>query len=640
MRNLLFLLLSLLPLSLWAEVKLPNLFSDHMVLQRDANVRVWGTASKGEKITVEIAGQKEQAKVQKDGSWEVFLSPMAYGGPYTLSVQSKENSITLKDVLIGDVWVCSGQSNMEMNLQHSSKGDIAVKEATHDKIRSYIVKRKVGFDLADDVNTVWEECTPANAGKFSAVAYYYASKIYKETGIPIGIINTSWGGSSVESWTSIDSFNKLGEKYTKKYDKHYPLVPANEFFASNNANKEAYLKALSEDVGMKEKWYLPATVDWQNCKELSVPQSWNANELRKIDGVVWTAFTFDLPAKYQGKMGRVCLGTIGDEDITWINGVEIGRKQNKFRGRDYIVPPDVLKAGKNTLIVKITDNGIDGGINGNRDKICLQINEDKISLTGKWRYKVSVDNNDYDYKNVWRNDYPSLCYNAMLHPLLKYSIAGVLWYQGEQNGEQPENYDLFLSNLIDNWRNKWGYEFPFYVIQLPNFRKSTDNPAQRYKWAEMRAAQTSILSMPQTGVVSTIDLGMANDIHPTNKKDVGYRSALVALRNYYEKNVVSAGPVLKQAKLTGDRITIDYDLQGAALKNIDKYQCLRGFTLFYADGTASWAQAYISGEQVVVVVPKGKVPTELAYNWADNPDGTLYNSEDLPALSFRIKIDK
>ena len=633
------LLLLIIPLALQGQIRLPQLFSDNMVLQGNQPVKVWGEAVSGESVAVVFNGQTVRTKANRSGKWEAQLSAMPYGGPYTMTVTGKKNQIELHNILIGDVWLCSGQSNMEFKLSGVIDGTQEIKNADYPQIRTFNVTRTIGYTPQEDAEGNWMVCSRETAARFSAVAYFYARKIYEDTQIPIGIINSSWGGTAVESWTSIEAYNTLPEEVGRKLNGRFPLENAAGFYAQNEQNRPAYEKALKEDVGIREQWFKPSTTttDWQPVR---VPQTWNLNALKNIDGVVWMRYDFTLPGKAAGEMARLCLGTIGDEDVVWINGEKVGECQQKFIARDYFVRPDILKEGSNTIVVRITDNGIDGGINGRADDVFLYAGNQKYPLGGHWKYKVAVNNSDYQYKSVWRNDYASLTYNAMLHPLLNYAIKGVLWYQGEQNTGKAAAYKVLLPNMINDWRRRWGTTFPFYIIQLPNFRKQDEVPAARYHWAELREAQAEALSLPETGIVITTDLGEAGDLHPRNKKDVGTRAALVALnKTYGKKEIVCSGPVYNGAEVKDNQIILSFSEIGSGLVTHDKYGYLKGFTLAGKDKKHYWAKACIAGDKVVIYYNPEEPPIELAYNWADNPDGTLYNKEGLPAHPFRVTLN-
>lgn len=633
----LVLLAALLPLCSKAEIKLCHLFSNQMVMQRDQPLKVWGQGAPGEKVTLEFRGKCMQTKASKGGNWQVTLPAMPHGGPYEMTVSGKNNTIVVQDILIGDVWFCAGQSNMEMKLSGAENSVQEIAKADYPQIRTFNVPREISYEPRSDVKAGWLVCSPQTADKFSAVSYYFAKKIYEETGIPIGIINASWGGTSIESWTALEVYNSLPEEIKEK-GKTGPLIAPLVYFAENEKNRLAYEKALLEDKGMDQQWFRPAmtVADW---KPIQVPQSWNQNELQSVDGIIWLRYNAQLPKEVSGEMACLSLGTIGDEDVTWVNGQQVGTTTDKFASREYFVPPGLLKAGTNTIVVKVTDNGINGGINGKAEDVCIRTARQTYSLAGAWMYKTAVSSKDYHYRNIWRNDYPSLTYNSMLHPFLNYAIKGVLWYQGEQNTGKAASYSVLLPNLIKDWRKKWGYEFPFCVVQLPNFRKQDAQPQPGSQWAEFREAQNSALTLPQTGIVVTIDLGEAGDIHPRNKKDVGTRSALLALRQTYgHTDMVSSGPTYRSFEVRGNKVYLSFSDIGSGLISSDKYGYVKGFTLSGKNQKPVWANACIEGDQVVVYSELVDVPTAVTYNWADNPDGTLYNKEGLPAHSFRMNL--
>lgn len=620
-----------------AEVRLPHIFSDNMVIQRNENVKIWGWADKGEKITVSFNGQIQKVTANKDGVWNVILKPMKAGGPYRLEVTGK-NKVTFDNILIGEVWLCSGQSNMEMPVNgwgqvYNYEEEIA--SANYPQIRAFNVPQTIGATSQTDFGGQWQVCSPQTVSGFSATAYFFARKLYQELNIPVGIINSSWGGTDIETWISGDKFDMLDKKFHNRY-KEFEYIKSNfgEFVKQNEAGEKAYKAALKNDKGLSEEWFKLTSFgsDW---KKMTVPQEWSTTELADVDGIVWFAYNFNLPAEAKGKSATLSLGMIDDSDVTWINGMKIGSTDGYALRRNYIVSEGILKEGQNTIVVKVIDDMSGGGIYDTPENLYLTVNDKKYSLAGEWNYRPSVTNKEYNFIHLSPNQLPSLLYNGMINPITDFRIKGTIWYQGENNAGQAYNYRTLFPTLITNWRSKWGYEFPFYWVQLANFM-AKDKMPQDSEWAELREAQTMTLNLPNTGQAVITDIGDAGDIHPRNKQDVGKRLALIALnKDYGKKGIVYSGPTFKSVEVIGNKLMIHFDNVAGGLISASKYGYVEGFAIAGADNKFEWAKAYIDGDKVIIYSDKVSNPVNVRYSWSNNPDVNLYNSAGLPAVSFR-----
>ena len=621
--------------ALQAEVKLANIFSNNMVLQRDKPIKIWGWADKNEAVEVHLLNQIKKVKADKNGAWIATLNPVSYGGPYTIEVKGKKNSITLNDILIGEVWLCSGQSNMEMAVH--GWGSVynyeqEIKDANYPQIRAFNVVKDISMKPKDNLSGTWQVCSPQTVSEFSAVAYFFARKLNKELNIPVGIINSSWGGTDIETWTSSDAFNSLPEKFRERY-KDFKVDNFDEFAKTNEEHKAKYLNALNNDPGISEKWYEPSfnTSAWN---KMQLPQMWE-NVIGNVDGIIWFKYNISLPKESEGKAATIDLSVIDDNDIVWINGIKIGETEGYAVKRSYKIPENVLKSGNNTIVVKITDNGGGGGIYGKAEQMYLQVQGKQYPLAGEWQYKEAVTNRMYKFIDISPNMYYSLLYNGMINPITGLAIKGAIWYQGENNASQAYNYRTLFPTMINNWRTKWGYEFPFYWVQLASYTAKDDKPVNS-EWAELREAQTMTLSLPQTGEAVITDIGDADDIHPRNKQDVGLRLALIALnKDYGKKDIVYSGPTFKEMNIEGNKAVISYNNTGKGLCVKNKYGYVEGFTIAGADQKFEWAKAYIDGDKVVVYSEKIAKPVAVRYSWANNPDVNLFNQEGLPAAPFR-----
>lgn len=621
--------------ALHAEVKLANIFSNNMVLQRDKPIKIWGWADKNEAVEVHFLNQIKKVKADKNGAWVATLNPVSYGGPYTMEVKGKKNSITLNDILIGEVWLCSGQSNMEMAVH--GWGSVynyeqEIKDANYPQIRAFNVVKDISMKPKDNLSGTWQVCSPQTVSEFSAVAYFFARKLNKELNIPVGIINSSWGGTDIETWTSSDAFNSLPEKFRERY-KDFKVDNFDEFAKTNEENKAKYLNALNNDPGISEKWYEPSfnTSAWN---KMQLPQMWE-NVIGNVDGIIWFKYNISLAKESEGKAATIDLSVIDDNDIVWINGIKAGETEGYAVKRSYKIPENVLKSGNNTIVVKITDNGGGGGIYGKAEQMYLQVQGKQYPLAGEWQYKEAVTNRMYKFIDISPNMYYSLLYNGMINPITGLAIKGAIWYQGENNASQAYNYRTLFPTMINNWRTKWGYEFPFYWVQLASYTAKDDKPVNS-EWAELREAQTMTLSLPQTGEAVITDIGDADDIHPRNKQDVGLRLALIALnKDYGKKDIVYSGPTFKEMNIEDNKAIISYNNTGKGLCVKNKYGYVEGFTIAGADQKFEWAKAYIDGDKVVVYSEKIANPVAVRYSWANNPDVNLFNQEGLPAAPFR-----
>ena len=570
-----------------ADVNVADIFSDNMVLQRNLNLKIWGNADPGEKLFVSFNGQQGKTKADKTGKWHVILEPMKAGGPFQMSI-SGENEIVLKNILIGDVWICSGQSNMQMKVSETTNADEEIKNANYPNIRLFDVPRKMSTVPIDTMhNRRWKVCTPANIKNFSAVAYYFGRDLQKEIDVPIGLIHTSWGGTCVETWTSEASITKLPgyENFDERIDNYNPATAAQKF-------EEDLKKALGsfpeKEVGMNERWMLPNTnrSDWLN---MNLPTLWENAGYKRLNGRVWFSFDINLTTEEIDNFAQLHLGKIHDSDITWVNGIKVGGLNwaNDVE-RVYSIPKEVLKPGKNNISVRVEDKYYKGGFASKAEKMFLQLEQKQVSLSGEWKFKVDTVIPDF---KPFPNDVPSLLYNAMIHPLIPYGIKGVVWYQGESNTPRSKEYEISFPNMINNWRTDWQQgDFPFLFVQLANFQAAADEPKDD-AWAELRETQTKTLSINNTGMAVAIDIGEAYDIHPKNKQDVGNRLMISALWVAYGKDIVHSGPLYKSMQIKGNKAIISFDHMGSGLVVKNKHGYINEFEIAGVDKKFHWAKA-------------------------------------------------
>jgi sialate O-acetylesterase len=617
-----------------SEVKLPYILSDNMVLQRDLPVNIWGWANPGEKVTVTFSNQKLSAKAGKTGEWKVQLKPLTAGGPFEMTIKGK-NTIVLKNILIGDVWVCGGQSNMEWPLAQSRHWATDKNDVNNPNIRLFYVPKNMSFKPLDNTKEAqWQPCNEESAPRFSAIGYYFGKNLSKELNVPIGLINSNWGGTDIETWISLETMY-ADKDYTAAIDK-VKSQNIDQLQKEAEANAKKWRNAIdNEDPGIVNKWYLPETgvSDWKTMK---LPQAWEGAGLPSLDGVVWFRKEFTVSAADAAKDAIVSLGPIDDNDVTYLNGKIIGKTEQYDAPRSYKVPAGTLKAGQNVIAVKVIDTGGGGGLWGMDNQLYVDAGGTRISLAGDWSYKVGLDlPAPKDVSSP--NSSPSLLYNAMINPIINFPIKGVIWYQGENNAGNYIKYRSLFPNMIRDWRQKWNVgDFTFLFVQLANYMEPPKVP-QQSSWAGLREAQTMTLAEPNTGMAVIIDIGDAKDIHPRNKDDVGYRLSLAALKKAYGRDIVYSGPIYKSMKIDNDKIILDFDQVGSGLEIHDKYGYLKAFAIAGADKKFVWAKAYITPDnKVAVYSPDVKNPVAVRYAWADNPDdANLYNKEGLPASPFR-----
>ena len=615
-----------------AQVRLPRLIRDSMILQRDSRINIWGWAPKGEKIKIKFNGKNFKATANADGKWLLQLPPMKPGGPYTMNIDAS-NHLVINNILIGDVWLCSGQSNMVHQMKlHSVRYADEIANAKYPEIRHFWIPTMTDLQEAhDDLPTgYWKSANPEDVLEFSAVAYFFAKKIFGKYRVPIGLINASVGGTLIEAWTSeegLKEFPKIDGTIQKNKDTSY----INSITKKTPVNKDE----KQTDLGMIGSWYDPAYIP-KEWRAINIPGYWEDQGIKDLDGVVWYRREIDIPASMINAPAKVFLGRIVDADFLYINGKVVGNTTYQYPQRRYQIPVGVLKPGKNIFVVRVINNSGKGGFVPDKP-YCLIAGNDTIDLKGYWQYKVGDvflpggSGHNFSFQNQ-----PTALYSAMIAPVINYTIKGFLWYQGEANSSRAKEYTQLQPAMIADWRKKWKQgDLPFLYVQLPNFMEVNYLPSES-QWAELREAQLRSLSVPNTGMAVAIDLGEWNDIHPDRKKEVGERLALAAEKIAYgEKDIVSSGPIYQSSTIDGSKIVISFTNTGSGLITNDGGE-LSQFAIAGADKKFVWAKAKIDGEKVIVWNDDVPNPMYVRYAWADNPDNpNLYNKEGLPASPFR-----
>ncbi|RHJ54890.1 sialate O-acetylesterase [Bacteroides sp. AM10-21B] len=603
----------LLPLS--AKVRLPRLVSDRMVLQRDVELKIWGWASPGEKVTVRFQGKHYNTETDATGSWQVLLPPQKAGGPFLLEV----NERVIRDVLVGDVWLCSGQSNQETPIARLTEMFPEINVSNNHMIRHYKVptQNSVG-GLKEDIagNAGWHSAVASDVLNWTSLAYFFAQEAYDRYKVPVGMLVSSLGGSAIESWVS---------------QKNLKMFPELVF---DKAALDS-MRLAKQDKGAG-KWQ-QKNMDDMDWATMEVPGYWRENGIH-TRGTVWYRKTFSVPESMVGRHARLYMGTLVDSDSIFVNGTFVGFTSYTYPPRKYDIPAGVLTEGKNVITVRLTANSANGGfVKGKNYKI---VGDDaEIELTGTWKYKIGINQNEVvkyadRLKNL--NKAGSGLYSGMIYPISNYQVKGTIWYQGESNTGRPQIYASLLEALIKDWRELWNMpDMPFLLVQLPNFMEKNDSPSDS-GWARIREAQLkTALNVPYTSLAVTYDVGEWNDIHPLNKKVVAQRLFLGARKLVYGEKITGSGPLYKEMKVEGDKIILTFTEIGRGLI-CKEGKTLRHFAIAGEDQKFVWADAVIRGNKVIVSSKIVKNPVAVRYAWSNNPeDANLCNKEGLLASPFR-----
>jgi sialate O-acetylesterase len=632
-----FIFATLFSVAAHAAVTLPALFTDNMVLQRQKPIIIWGWADNKEKITVQFNGQVKTTIAGKDKKWKVELDTEEAGGPYQLVVTGS-NVIRLYNILVGEVWICSGQSNMEWAVKNSNDPEREIKDAVNPMIRHFKVPLEVSAQPRQDLSGgEWKICNPENAGDFTAVGYFFAQRLYRDLHVPIGLINTSWGGTHAETWTSRKAFE--GSEEFKQMISTMPGLDLEALGKQRAAEARKRIESLQKSFSPRAdevaKWNTHEFND-KSWPAMKVPELWEQQQLGEFDGVVWLRKSFTLASGDAVGAATLRLAAIDDSDVTYVNGVKVGGLRNQYNEpRTYQVPAGILKEGSNVIAVRVEDRGGSGGIYGEGSDVNIRVASKTIDLAGEWKFQV--ESSSRGTAGVGPNDYPTLLFNAMINPLIPFSIRGALWYQGESNAGRAFQYRKAFPLMIQDWRAQWGQgDFPFYFVQLASFGANDGNSTVGSSWAELREAQNMTLSLPNTGMSITTDIGDHDDIHPRNKQDVGRRLSAIALANVYEKKVPFRGPSFNTMKVEENKIRITFNNVGRGLVARDKYGYVKGFEVAGADQKFFAAKASIDGNDVVVFQDGVTEPVAVRFGWADDAsDNNLFNRDGFPAEPFR-----
>lgn len=636
----LLLALALSAVEVAAKVKLPAFVTDSMVVQQQSLWTVNGTAE-GRRVTVTTSwnGESTAADVGADGKFTVGITTPNAGGPYTITFDDGDKT-TLADVYSGEVWLCSGQSNMEMPVGGWGKVmnyEQEIAAAWHPEVRLLQVKKQTAYTPQADTEVNmggWRTCTPATVENFSSIAYFYAREMSRRLGVHVGVIDCTWGGTPAEAWSSLDGVSSV-----PGFGNEVRMLTSNGFDKARiKADYEAQVARwmqLAESSGgqVAAAGTSPFILSGDNLPTMPVPKEWEKTALPAFNGIVVMQRGFEIPQDWAGKALELHLGCIDDEDVTYFNGVKIAEGSGYNVKREYTVPAELVKAGRAVVTVRVTDFEGEGGICGSDDGLAAVQDGKRISLAGDWQYKVMADFAKLPHKPVSpeSSSFPTVLYNAMLYPLHTLPVKGVLWYQGCANVGRAGQYSPLFRRLIQDWRRLWRNDsLPFYFVQLAAYLQPREVQPES-EWAALRQAQADALQLDNTAMAVAIDIGNPDDIHPKNKQEVARRLSLIALRRAYgREDVVDRAPAVTSYDINGNTATLRFDgnikLDGAAP---------RGFIVQTEGGQWAVGQAVMTSGDTITLTADGNI-VALKYNWADYPDGNLRGDTGLPVPQFSI----
>lgn len=620
-----------------AQLKLARLFSDHVVLQRQKPIPIWGWAAANQDVTVQLGGSTSTIKADANGSWKVNMPAMEAGGPHILTVKDGTSNITVSDILIGDVWLLSGQSNMEWQVKSAKDFTKEKKDANYPKIRHFFVEHEVTMSPQTDLKSGdWKISSEETVGNFSAIGFFFAREIFQKTGVPIGLLHSSWGGSQIEGWISKEAM--LNDSELKTYAQNMP----NNWLEADAVQDKKLRTQLFGNGSINptaddEAKYTKSGYDFSKWQSTGSPiGSWDWKGIWAFRGNGFMAKTIDISSSIASKSSTLALGIQDSRNQIYINGklvadtIIIGQ-------RKYKIAPNTWKVGQNQLVIKfgkmIEPNWYGMGVNGSSADLYIATETEKIDISENWKI-IPAFSEKHDYVHS-ANNVGTTIYNSMIAPLIPFALKGALWYQGESNAGRAYQYRQSFPLMINDWRKRWNDEFSFYWVQLSSYG-GYQNSNQGSNWAELREAQTMTLSLPKTGQAVTTDVGNPNDIHPTNKQDVAKRLAATALKQDYGFDVIPTGPTFESVSFKKGKAIITYKNIGKGLMVKDRFGYLKGYEIAGSDKVFQYAKATIVDNKVVVEYPKKKKPAAVRYAWADAPDeANLFNSEGYPANGFR-----
>jgi sialate O-acetylesterase len=644
---------------------LSSLFHDHAVLQRDRPVRVWGWAAPGETVdvSVSLAGSgkstdaplaalaRATARADATGRWLATLPPMKAGGPHVLTVRSASGATAAaRDILVGDVWLCSGQSNMALQVHRTLDARAEIARSANDSIRMITLDLVNNSTPLADVARIarWQAASPATTPEFSATCFYFARELQKTVKVPMGLITSAWGGSRIEAWMSAESLRKVGG-----YDDALDLLSLQAKDPSAAIGRwsemwQTWWRAHAAGRGVAEPWAASAEITgyWKTVPDASKPwEEWGVPALAEYNGIVWYRTSFTLDQSQASQAATLAFGPVDEVDTTWVNGKAAGYTSGAGTPRSYSLAPGTLHAGENSIAIAALDTYATGGMLGATSQRTITLaNGTVIPLTGEWKYEVAPTGIGPVPRAPWESTGGvTTIYNAMAAPLTPYTLRGVAWYQGESNTEMAARYEKLLAAWMADWRKQFDApELPFLIVQLANYGGPPTHPAES-DWAQLREAQrAAVANDKHAGLAVTIDIGDRYDIHPTNKQEVGRRLARAARRVVYGENIAPSGPVAKNARLVGKNVVVEFDDVQGKLHTLSSQNAV-GFELCgpptgATSGSCEYAAGTPEENRVIIKVPEGSSPTRVRYCWADSPVCTLFDDANLPAGPFEVAI--
>jgi sialate O-acetylesterase len=623
-----------------ASLRLPAVLGDHMVLQQDTGVNLWGWSVPGTEVKVTTGWDNRSYVTATDsaGEWRVKVRTGTSGGPYDLVFRA-DTTILVRDVLLGEVWICSGQSNMEFPLSSAASALLEIPRSDIPGIRFFQVERRMASRPRKDLKGSWQVCTPETAKDFSAVGYFFGKYLHQQLGVPVGLINASWGGTPSESWTSREALQEfaffrdaLAQLYSEENEGLEITMEQRDSLKTAMDRETDFLNPAN--IGFREKWMQPV-LDESEWAEVPCPAGWDSiPAIGALEGVAWMRTSFRIPDEWVGKSLILHLGPVEEMDVTYLNGVKVGsgtRSRDSGKERTYKIPAQLITSNEFTLAIRIVNTRGEGGLVGDPEQLWIlpegMEHADTVLLSGTWRCKVA-----YRFPELYRLSNPktpTVLYNGMLYPLRNMTIKGAIWYQGESNVGHAYRYRDIFPAMIDDWRRVWAQgPFPFYFVQLAPYTNT-----EEYSGAELRESQFLTLSrVEHTGMAVTLDIGDPDDIHPANKRDVGKRLALWALANDYGREVVYSGPLYREQRVEGNSIRLFFDHTGSGLES--REGLVTYLEIAGADRVYHPAMGIIDGNTLLVSSPQVPEPVAVRYGWRNTAEPNLFNREGLPASSF------
>jgi sialate O-acetylesterase len=648
MNRICFLLIFFIQTTVFGQVKLARIFSDHVVLQQQKPVPVWGWAKAGEKVKVTLAGQTVNTKADDSGKWLVKFTPLEAGGPHILNVTAKSGNASVQDILIGEVWLCSGQSNIEWPVSSANNFETERQNADFPQIRHFRVEHEVTLKPVDDLKSGdWKIASSETVGDFTAIGFFFARELYQKLNVPIGILHSSWGGSQIEGWISKEAM--LADEELKTYAQNLPETwEAADAMMDSKLRKQLFKNASFTPTPEDEKVYVSGNANLSDWQQAADPiGQWDWKGLMGFRGKGFMAKEVMISADYVAKETVLSLSENDSPNEIYINGKQIYQGTQKGI-RKINIAANSWKEGKNQLVIKlgnmVNTSWFGPGLSGSANDLYIEYNKRRISLASDWKLMPSFAEK-HEYAHLM-NNVGTTIYNAMIVPLIPFAIRGTLWYQGETNAGRSFQYCRTFPLLINDWRKLWNDDFSFYWVQLSSFGSDNDSNTGS-GWAELREAQNMTLSLPKTGMAVTTDVGNPNNIHPTNKQDVAHRLAANALKLDYGMNISYASPIFDHAEFKNGKAEVFFKNAENGLMVKDRYGYLKGFEIAGEDKVFYYAKAEVSGKNVTVSHPKVPNPVAVRYAWSDAPaEVNLYNTDGFPASSFRsdswpgITVDK